>query len=143
MSVASIYRIRVRAAIRRPPDEVLVAIESQDGRASIRLPGGVPRTGETLESALIRSVREETGYETIPTDIAFVTERGRRDEKERALDVVFYAEIVVGNPSAPPRGAASANLTWLGYDDPRLIRFVPEAKDFTASRKGRYNRSDA
>jgi|GEM_PF-499102 ADP-ribose pyrophosphatase YjhB (NUDIX family) len=139
---ASMYRVRVRAAVRRPPDEVLVVLESRRGEPVVSLPGGAPKFGETLESALIREVREETGYETIPTDIAFITERRDARWEEPLIDIVFYTEIVAGSASQPLREpAADRKVAWLGYNDPRLTRFVPEARDFTASRKGRYNRS--
>lgn len=48
------------------------------------LPGGVLETGETLESAVVREVFEETGLKVKPLSIVEVFERIIRDENGEA-----------------------------------------------------------
>lgn len=69
--------MRVSAAIIRPGDEILVIRQLDRGLERINLPGGMAHFNESPKQALVREVCEETGFEVIPSEIAFVSRRQR------------------------------------------------------------------
>jgi ADP-ribose pyrophosphatase YjhB (NUDIX family) len=66
-------QVKVRALIWHG-DQIIVARESRQGRPHLTLPGGRPRSHETLVGALMREVREETGLEIQVGRLLYVAE---------------------------------------------------------------------
>lgn len=132
------YAIHVSAAILRPGNELLVVRELDRGLEHINLPGGVPHFNESLQQALVREVFEETGFQTIPTEIAFVAEGRNERWPDPTLEICFYAQIE--RQSEPPdrTGEQILSVEWLSLDDPLLFRSIPQATDFRSSKRGRY-----
>lgn len=131
------YQVRVCAAILRPGDEILVVRESRRGITRVNLPGGAPELEETLARAVVREVREETGYDVVPTEIAFVAERRAKRWEESVLEVCFYAGVVNG-VERPTRVGEILSVEWVSVHDDRLLRDVPYADLFASSKRGRY-----
>jgi ADP-ribose pyrophosphatase YjhB (NUDIX family) len=65
--------LKVRAIV---PHEgrVLVARERRQGKPHTTIPGGRLKRGETLEEALVREVREETGVIIDPVRLLYIAE---------------------------------------------------------------------
>ena len=63
------------------------------------MPGGGQETGETLEEAVIREVREEFGFIVEPKSLEFVIE-GVRGESFHRVDLVFLCEYIRELPNA-------------------------------------------
>jgi 8-oxo-dGTP diphosphatase len=138
MNSADSYRVRVSAAVLRPNDELLVVRESRLALAVVNLPGGTPQIGETLESAVMREVLEETGYEIVPTEIAFVAERRRDRYSSSVLEICFYAEITSSIRRDPIPGDGVQAIEWLPLDHADVRHHMPHASMFAESKRGQY-----
>ncbi|HTU69972.1 MAG TPA: NUDIX hydrolase [Candidatus Baltobacteraceae bacterium] len=138
MNNAGPYRVRVSAAVLRPGDELLVVRESHMALAVVNLPGGAPQIGETLERAVVREVLEETGYEVVPTEIAFVAEKRSDRYSSSALEVCFYARIASRAQREPVSGDGVQVVEWLPLGHADLRRHLPHTALFAQSKRGRY-----
>ena len=93
----------------------------QRGREPLKgqwsLPGGVVETGETLASAIIREVKEETGLDVVPREVAVVFERIMNDSAGQPeyhyVLVDYVCEVTGGRLCA---GDDSASAEWIALD---------------------------
>jgi ADP-ribose pyrophosphatase YjhB (NUDIX family) len=102
-------RVRVAAIIRLDGGIVLVR-HRKDGLEYHLLPGGGVGTGETLEAALVREVREETGLEIAVGSPRVLADTIAPDGSRHVVNVVFDADIRGGaltDTPADPRVAAA------------------------------------
>jgi len=78
------------------------------------LPGGAVETGEHLDQAIVREVREETGLLVQPTSIATIFERIMRDAEGRAeyhyVLVDYFCTVLGGKLQA---GDDSDQVEWV------------------------------
>jgi 8-oxo-dGTP pyrophosphatase MutT (NUDIX family) len=109
----------VQAAILRPAstgrEEVLLALRRE--LFGWELPGGTPLPGESLESALVREIREETGL-----DVAPEAEIGRWERRGfRPHTAIVYRCRVVGGLEQP--SDETPRLGWFPADAPPATLF--------------------
>jgi len=82
--------VGVGAVVLRGRDVLLIKRGKEPLRGRWLIPGGAVELGETLQEALVREVREETGLDVIPRDVVLVFDRIDRD----GADVRFHYVIV-------------------------------------------------
>jgi 8-oxo-dGTP diphosphatase len=88
--------IGVGAVLPREDGVLLVRLTYSQHRGKFMFPGGKVEAGESLEAALVREVREETGVEVAPRGIVSV--RHRVDPDELNLYVMFLTDYLAGEP---------------------------------------------
>ena len=87
------------------------------------LPGGTPRTGESLAACVRRETREETGLDVTPRRCAFVLEVGG-EGTDRRVDLVFTANLygdadpIAGEVGTTPQWVPLARLPELRMRPP-------------------------
>lgn len=104
---------------------VLLVHRTSDGLDDWVLPGGTPRTGESMASCARRELLEETGLTADPARVAFILEAVAPGSGRHALDIVFLAaEPVLGmirgprEPGLEPQFVVLGQLAELGLRPP-------------------------
>jgi 8-oxo-dGTP diphosphatase len=108
----------VGALIFRDSEILLVERGREPLRGQWSLPGGAVETGERLEDAIAREVREETGLEIVPVQVALIFERiipdGAGITEYHYLLVDYLCEIRGGELCA---GDDSNCARWFSVED--------------------------
>ncbi|MEK4050337.1 NUDIX hydrolase [Bacillus pumilus] len=90
-------RVDVVSAIIYDEEENMLMVKNVKGYWE--LPGGAVEKGEHLKQAVIREVKEETGYVCKVNELHSVREAFFQDKKHHALMITFFAEITGGQMS--------------------------------------------
>lgn len=98
------------------------------------LPGGFVRVEETLDEAVLRELREETGLERVYLEQLYTFGEPGRDPRERVVTVAYYALVKLGDHRV--RAATDArNAAWFAVSDLPGLAFDHEAIIETALRR--------
>ncbi|CAG9614670.1 NADH pyrophosphatase [Bacillus rhizoplanae] len=86
----------VSAFIQDGNDNILIVKNIKSDSFYWSLPGGAVEGEETLEQAVIREVKEETGFNIVVTGLSSVREVFFEERGHHALIITFHAKIIDG-----------------------------------------------
>ncbi|WP_175478075.1 NUDIX hydrolase [Bacillus sp. UNCCL13] len=86
----------VYAFIQNENDEILVVQNHRENGYDFTLPGGAVEAGETLTEALIREVKEETGFEVVPRELLSINEAFFQKSGHHTIFFTFSARVTGG-----------------------------------------------
>ena len=106
-------KVDMRAAVFRD-DKILLVEEREDHAWS--LPGGWADVGESPSDAIVREVREESGYETRAVKLLAVYDRNRHGHPPfpyHAYKIFFRSELIGGNAALSNE---TSGVDWFAED---------------------------
>lgn len=122
-------RVDVASALIHDENGYILLVKNRKGDSFYwGLPGGAVEENETLEKAVIREVREETGYKIKITGLNSIREVLFSDRGHHALIITFNAKIIDGqiNINDPDNDIVEAR--WVDYGTAKeLMPFLFES----------------
>ena len=105
---------------------ILIKRKNQPFQGQFALPGGFVEYGETVEVAVMREFREETGLQTEVKRLLGVYSSPDRDPRGHTISVVFELEIIGGDLQSGDDAAEVKifqlnNLPKLAFDHAHII----------------------
>jgi ADP-ribose pyrophosphatase YjhB (NUDIX family) len=110
-------KVEVRGALVDERDRLLMMRETVDGRWS--LPGGFADPLDTPSDAVVREVREETGYGAEVTKLVACWDRDRRGHLPKLSNSIYKLFFLCRATGAqqPPDKLETLEIGWFGIDE--------------------------
>lgn len=90
-------RVGVVSAIIYDDNGNLLIVKNMEGDSYYwGVPGGAVETGETLEQAVVREVKEETGFAVVITGLSSLREKFFLKRQHHVLFTTFFARVIGG-----------------------------------------------
>ena len=113
---------RVSGAVIKDDKILMASHRSDDGKQFWIFPGGGIEEGENIHQALIREMKEETGYHVEIKELLFVDEAVALDGSTSAVQLVFHVEETGGE-------LKSGSNDLYDYVPVRFVKFDEISKD--------------
>ncbi|NDJ51509.1 MAG: NUDIX hydrolase [Chloroflexi bacterium] len=111
---------------------VLLIKRSDQDRWAI--PGGIIGVGESLQSAAVRILEEETGMADVYVEQLYTFGEPDRDQRKRVVSVVYYA-LIPAQQIELKAGSGTDGAAWFNVDElPRLAFDHNEILDYALTR---------
>jgi 8-oxo-dGTP diphosphatase len=117
-------RIRVAACL-TDGDRILLVTHEKQGHRYQLLPGGGVEEQETLEDAVCRETKEETGYEVSVGPLILVCESIAPSGGRHILHLVFHAGLVSGE-LCPGLDGTLCDAGWVDRDALSKVELHPD-----------------
>lgn len=118
--------IAVDGVIIRDESILLIKRKNQPFKGMWALPGGFVEYGETVEEAILREVKEETGMDAKIKRLLGVYSRPDRDPRGHVISIVFLLDaegkLIAGDDAGDARFFRIDNLPPLAFDHAEIIR---------------------
>lgn len=112
------------SAIIRDDDNNLLMVKNIDGDSYFwGIPGGAVEEGETLEQAVVREVKEETGFDVVVTGFNSLREKFFTKRHHHVLFATFFARVVGGELGINDPDNDIAEVKWV--DSPTAQELMP------------------
>jgi len=114
-------------------DKILLMKYNYNGTEVFNLPGGNPEKGETLESALVRELKEELNIDVEINNLALVGEvilEKESGQTESTLHCIFSGKISLGCPRLNPAETSAPGLEWKEITELDLLNMYPNVGRF-------------
>jgi 8-oxo-dGTP diphosphatase len=135
------WGISVRAILEDPQGRWLLIRRSNECRSFAgywELPGGKMDRGESIDSALRREVREETGLLVEPRAVAGMTERDR--ENLHVVAIYFTTRLVGGKIAL---SSEHDEFRWVSVQEMQKMTLDLQLEQFARDRRGQAEFSEA
>lgn len=122
------YRLTLRAVMRDAQKRVLMmqrAAKSPQQPGLWELPGGKMDSGETIDKALIREVKEETGFDVLLGNVLGHSQWEKNDT--RIAYLIFDTEIISGQLKISPEHDA---CVWMTAAEIKKTNVAPQLREF-------------
>jgi mutator protein MutT len=93
------------------------------------VPGGTVELGETLEEALVREMREETGLEVEPVELLTVVDRIHREGGRVAYHYVIVDYLCRCRAGEARAGSDALDVAWVAPSDMRAYDVPGKARE--------------
>jgi 8-oxo-dGTP diphosphatase len=105
--------------------------KNEPARGKWSIPGGVLEVGESLENAVIREVKEETGLEAEASRLFGVVDQVDLDERGRVKYHFVIVDYLVTVKQGEPEAASDADvLRWVPLDEVEGYDLTPSFRRF-------------
>ena len=113
-------KLTVDAIIKKNNSVVLIKRKNEPYKNFWALPGGFVEYNETVEHAVIREAREETGLDVKILKLTGVYSKAGRDPRGHTVSVVFLCSVAGGNLKADTDACDVSEFNINSLDDLKL-----------------------
>jgi 8-oxo-dGTP diphosphatase len=121
-------RIASVGIVMSPDEKQLLMIKRKYPPYGIAFPGGMVNLGETIDEAVIREVREETGVDAETVGILNIMSDPKNDPRWHVVIVHFIMETVSLDLPKPKAGDDALDAFWVDIDKIKDLDTIDSCK---------------